>query len=232
MRKHRAILPLALITGGVLGLVLAASWAADRLPQFQFLQRLEWMSYDWRVRRAPADSAPLPARFGFVYIDDDSVRALGERRLLGEAYGLFWPRHIYGRLVRELGTQGARFVGMDVIFAETSPGSSRGRPAGRQARGLGRILRRGTAQSRQRRAGHRGIGRARSALPRGRRRLGRCRQSIRCRRRPAPCARDQRHGGVESDLPKRQGWPLQVHLGRKNAFQTRRANQRRAIPRS
>src|SRR5207244_7115827 len=31
-------------------------------------------------------------------------------------YGLYWPRHIYGRAYRELSTQGARAVGFDILF--------------------------------------------------------------------------------------------------------------------
>ena len=38
--------------------------------------------------------------------------------MLGYAYGLYWPRHVYGRLVRELAAQGAKAVALDVIFGE------------------------------------------------------------------------------------------------------------------
>ena len=40
---------------------------------------------------------------------------------LGYSAGLYWPRHIYGHLLQELGTQGAEAVAFDVLLAEMRP---------------------------------------------------------------------------------------------------------------
>ena len=40
---------------------------------------------------------------------------------LGFRYGLYWPRHIYGRLYRELVAQNAKAVAFDIIFREPRP---------------------------------------------------------------------------------------------------------------
>jgi hypothetical protein len=34
---------------------------------------------------------------------------------------LYWPRHIYGRLVQELSAQGAKAIGLDILFGELRP---------------------------------------------------------------------------------------------------------------
>ncbi|MEW6156067.1 MAG: CHASE2 domain-containing protein [Verrucomicrobiota bacterium] len=90
-----------------------------------FFQRLKWMTYDWRVRAASlfsqqvASDVGMPG-LGFVAISDRSIDALlsGE---LGVQYGLLWPKDVYGKLIRELKTQGAIAVGIDVIFGELRP---------------------------------------------------------------------------------------------------------------
>ena len=84
-------------------------------------QRLEWMTYDWRVRLAARLSPKPTTNLGFVFMDDDTVEQLGNGLLGGQSYGLLWPRLIYGRLVRELSIQGAKAVAFDVLFAELRP---------------------------------------------------------------------------------------------------------------
>ena len=62
---------------------------------------------------------PVSDKLGFVYIGDDPVAIFSEGRLgTNFQFGLYWPRHIYGRLVRELNAQGARAIGLDVMFGE------------------------------------------------------------------------------------------------------------------
>lgn len=90
-------------------------------PNFQIFQRLEWLSYDWRVREAARYTQTTASNLAFVFIDDDSLAELNEGKLLDESYGLLWPRHIYGRLVRELSAQKARIVGFDVLFDDLRP---------------------------------------------------------------------------------------------------------------
>ncbi len=36
-------------------------------------------------------------------------------------YGLYWPRHVYGRMIEELSAQGAKVVAFDVLFGESRP---------------------------------------------------------------------------------------------------------------
>ncbi len=104
-----------LITAGVIALVCLA-----RLAQFDLFDRLERMTYDWRARSATYFPAPAATNLGFVYISDDSITALNNGSL-GFRYGLYWPRHIYGRVLRELSTQGAKAVGLDIMFPDARP---------------------------------------------------------------------------------------------------------------
>jgi class 3 adenylate cyclase/CHASE2 domain-containing sensor protein len=121
MAVGRANLAGAGIAMTALGLAIGGQLVEDRLSVFQFVQRLEWLSYDWRMRQATQRAQPLATKLAFVGIDDDSLYWLGEGRLLGEPYGLLWPRHIYGRLVRELHAQGAQAVALDILFGELRP---------------------------------------------------------------------------------------------------------------
>src|SRR5262245_43519880 len=80
------------------------------------------MSYDWRVRLAHHWDPPITDKLGFVDIGDDAIAIFGEGRLgTNFQFGLYWPRHIYGRVVRELTAQGATAVGLDVLFDEPRP---------------------------------------------------------------------------------------------------------------
>jgi class 3 adenylate cyclase/CHASE2 domain-containing sensor protein len=91
-----------------------------RLLQPRFLEQPEMMSYDMRVRQALKFTPPAATNLGFVYISDDTIDKIS-RGLLGKPFGLYWPRHIYGRLIRELSVQNAKAVGVDVIFSERRP---------------------------------------------------------------------------------------------------------------
>lgn len=114
-----------LVPLGIAGAVLAVAAVSQLLPEpvgpLRLAQRLEWLSYDWRMRLAVRQPAPVASNLAFVGIDDESLYWLGEGRLLGESYGLFWPRHIYGRLLRELHAQGAQAVALDILFGELRP---------------------------------------------------------------------------------------------------------------
>jgi class 3 adenylate cyclase len=91
-----------------------------RVARFDFLDRLERMTYDARVRTALWFPPPVATNLGFVFISDDSIAALNNGSL-GFHYGLYWPRQIYGRLVRELSAQGAEAVAFDVLYRELRP---------------------------------------------------------------------------------------------------------------
>ncbi len=88
--------------------------------RFAGLERLEWMTYDWRVRLANQYASPAltnAANLGLVEISDGTIAAVNSGSL-GFKYGLYWPREVYARALHELSSQGARAVAFDVLFAE------------------------------------------------------------------------------------------------------------------
>ncbi len=87
-----------------------------RLGEFDIFDRLERMTYDWRVRMAANFPQPASTNLGFVVISDNSITALSDKSL-GFQFGLYWPRQIYGRVLRELTAQGAKTVAFDVLFS-------------------------------------------------------------------------------------------------------------------
>ena len=82
-----------------------------------FFERLENMTYDWRVRQGTRFSPPVSPDLGFVSISDKSLE-LVNKGMLERSYGLYWPRHVYGRVVNELAAEGARAVAFDVLFPD------------------------------------------------------------------------------------------------------------------
>ncbi|HEY3855017.1 MAG TPA: CHASE2 domain-containing protein [Verrucomicrobiae bacterium] len=83
------------------------------------LDRLEWMTYDWRVRvthHYDVGFANDATNLGLVEISDDTIGAVNNGSL-GFKYGLYWPREVYGRALHELTMQGAKAVAFDVLFA-------------------------------------------------------------------------------------------------------------------
>jgi class 3 adenylate cyclase/CHASE2 domain-containing sensor protein len=92
----------------------------SRNENFGFAQRLEWMTFDWRARQAQYQPSPYAPNLGFISINDETIdRVLSGQ--FGYEAGLYWPRHVYGRLVQELHAQGAEAIGFDVLFAELRP---------------------------------------------------------------------------------------------------------------
>ena len=112
-----------LICATVIALVCAMQWLGRVWPQFDFLQRIEWITYDARVRLAARFSPPVAANLGFVDISDDSIALVcdGDFGKLPYQFGLYWPRQVHARLVHELAAQGATAVGFDIMFAELRP---------------------------------------------------------------------------------------------------------------
>lgn len=81
--------------------------------------KLECITYDWRVSFALKhrnSSFSVATNLGFIAISDRTIEAISDGSL-GYEYGLYWPRHIYGRALKELTAQGAKAVAFDVIFA-------------------------------------------------------------------------------------------------------------------
>ncbi len=101
------------IACGVIALVCLVRWF-----QFDFFDRIERMTYDMRVREALKSRPTVATNLGFVFIDEDSIRYVKTNRAIGFHFGLYWPRQVYGRLIHELAAQGAKAVGLDVIFGD------------------------------------------------------------------------------------------------------------------
>jgi class 3 adenylate cyclase len=91
-----------------------------RLLHLDFFERLERMTYDLRVKTALDFPAPAATNLAFVAIEDSSINAVLNGQV-GLHFGLLWPRQVYGRLIDELSTEGARAVGFDVLFGELRP---------------------------------------------------------------------------------------------------------------
>lgn len=112
--------PPVLITLCVLAVVFLIYFFPSSFP----LQRIEWITFDWRMRIAAEQGANLATnKLGFVYFDDTTIETfMGDLfKKFGGPYGLYWPRHLYGRVVRELDRQGAAAIGFDVLFGEMRP---------------------------------------------------------------------------------------------------------------
>ncbi|MDB6110540.1 MAG: Adenylate/guanylate cyclase [Pedosphaera sp.] len=105
-----------LIAASVIGLACVV-----QTIRFEFFERLEGMTYDWRVRQSLSFSPLIATNLGFVDISDRSIERLNNGSLGFRRYGSYWPRHIYGRVARELSTQGAKAVAFDILFGEVHP---------------------------------------------------------------------------------------------------------------
>src|SRR5580698_3784220 len=75
------------------------------------------MTYDLRAKAALNFPTPASTNLAFVSIEESSISAVLSGKL-GYSFGLLWPRQVYGRLIDELSTEGARGVGFDVLFGE------------------------------------------------------------------------------------------------------------------
>lgn len=110
----------ALICAGVTASVCFLEWLAaqDIVTPFE---RIEWISYDWRLRMAARSSPQVATNLGLVAITDASIEALLAGDSLPYRFGLQWPRQVFARIVHELNTQGAKAIGFDVVFGELRP---------------------------------------------------------------------------------------------------------------
>lgn len=104
------------IAVGVIALACLFQALPRWVPTFDVFERLELMSYDWRVRRGFEPTAPA-ASLGVVFIDDDSLESVNQNF----GYIWPWPRQLYGRLVNELTAQGAKTIGFDMLFLDRDP---------------------------------------------------------------------------------------------------------------
>ena len=94
-----------------------------RVIRPDFFERLELTTYDMRCREALKYPKAVSGDLGFVYIDEKSIEAV-QNGLLGAHYGLYWPRHVYGRLAQELAAEGAEAIAFDIIMGGLRPDHS------------------------------------------------------------------------------------------------------------
>ncbi len=106
----------------ILALVVLALVSSLRIWNPDFIERAEFMTYDARVRHAQNSSVSTATNLAFVAIEDSSIAAVNSGKVNDVALkyhsGLYWQRHIYGRLVDELAVQGAESIAFDVLFGE------------------------------------------------------------------------------------------------------------------
>lgn len=118
-----------ILVGAALGVLLTLlEFATSRVRAFQFLQRLEWSSFDWRVQHSQSLDQPISAKLGTVYVDDETLVEV-EKKL-----GLHWPfpRWTHGLVLKELTDQGVAGVAYDIFFVtrrenELAPSSRQGK---------------------------------------------------------------------------------------------------------
>ena len=106
--------------------VLLAVWLLQgldlALTNGTFLRRLSQISFDWRVRWATRFPRAYATNLAVVYIDEETLKliASGELKLNFKGKPPL-PLQIHGRLVRELGRQGAKIAALDILFGELNP---------------------------------------------------------------------------------------------------------------
>lgn len=104
-----------------LTLAVLACVCGVRLLNPDFLEQVECKTYDVRARAAQKFSPPVATNLAFVAMEDSSIAAIAHGLLGKPGYGLYWPRHVYGRVIEELSAQGAKAVAFDVLFSELRP---------------------------------------------------------------------------------------------------------------
>ncbi len=106
----------------VLAVAVLALVCGLRLWNPDVADRLERMTYDWRVRAAQKFPFPAATNLAFVSMEDSSIAAVNSGNVkglkLGYHSGLYWQRQVYGRLVEELSAQGSKTIAFDVLFGE------------------------------------------------------------------------------------------------------------------
>ncbi len=107
----------ALIAASVILTVCLLEGVHRVFPSLDLLQRLEWITYDWRVRQAFKFPAPAATNLGAILVDELGLKAVNENF----GYKWAWPRKLHGALLQELTAAGAKAVGFDILFSELDP---------------------------------------------------------------------------------------------------------------
>ena len=83
---------------------------------FEMLQRIEWATFDWRVRLTSRFDRKIADRLAIVLITDQTLKAVESK--LGHRWP--FPRWIHGMVLKELGNRGATSAAYDIFFIQTS----------------------------------------------------------------------------------------------------------------
>lgn len=113
-------LPQSRMVPAVACIAILLCFCLARILEAGFFERLELVSYDFRVRSAHKAHAPCATNLGFIFVDEETISAV-QKGLLGAPYGLYWPRHVYGYIVEECAREGVDTLAFDVIFGELRP---------------------------------------------------------------------------------------------------------------
>lgn len=102
-----------IIAGVSVGVLLTLlEYATVHVPGFDFLKRLEWTTFDWRVRQAQRFPQPASEKLGVVYVDDQTLADV-EKNL-----GVQWPfpRWVHGAVLKELTDERVAGAAYDIFF--------------------------------------------------------------------------------------------------------------------
>ena len=129
IKKLPVLITLVVITGCCFLQVLVPLL----FPSFTAFQRLEWMTYDWRVKESFKYNHAIAPNLAAVFIDDTDLGMVNEDETLGK-FSWPWPREVYGKIVRELNAEHVRGIGFDILFKEldNSSGTNFSGPASDQ----------------------------------------------------------------------------------------------------
>ena len=110
------------VTLAVLLAVWLLQWLDLTLPDGTFVRPLSQISFDWRVRLSTRYPRPCATNLAVIYIDEETLKliASGELKLNFKGKPPL-PRQVHGRLIRELGREGAKVAALDILFAELNP---------------------------------------------------------------------------------------------------------------
>ena len=115
--RLKSLLPW-LLGGGIVALAALAQWLTGHSERSNLFRRLEWMTFDWRVRHAAGLVSTNAPNLGLLEISDSSIVELKTTDLAGQKVDLYWPRFVYGKALEELAHQGAKAVAFDVMFPD------------------------------------------------------------------------------------------------------------------
>jgi len=121
-KKAQRRIPVA-IASGVIGLVCLIQLSSRSLPQFELAKKLEWISYDLRMKYAAGRPQPYATNvLAAAFITDTDLKSMNDGSF-GYKEKFPWPTHYYGQAVRELARQKAKVVGFDILFDLLNPGA-------------------------------------------------------------------------------------------------------------